>query len=457
MSNDAMDSARSEPKADFAVVGLGATGRSVLRYAARSGASCIGFDTRPEPPALAELEREFPALRHVSGALDPRRLGACGQVIVSPGVALTEPALVALRAAGRELIGDIELFARAARAPIVAITGTNGKSTVTTLVADMLEAGGARVQRGGNLGTPALDLLAQNQPDFYVLELSSFQLELTASLAPRVACILNLAPDHLDRHGSFESYAQAKARVLQRAEVAVLNGDDVHVRELAVPATRIDFSLQAPGPQRYGLRRDGDRVMLAGADHDVIEHGELGLVGAHNLANALAAIAIAEACGIEPAAVAATLRTFRGLPHRAQRIATIDGIDFIDDSKATNPGAACASIAGVLGATGGVLIAGGQPKGAAFDAFADAAVSHAHTLVLIGEAAGAIAATIDGRRPCVFADGMPAAVEAAFAAARRGESVLLAPACASFDQFANYEARGRAFRDAVMALEGRNG
>ena len=453
MIADAPTSPTCDPFADYAVIGLGRSGRSVVQFLYRRGESVIAMDTREQPPLLSELRATYPALTVLTGELNPELVARSRHIVLSPGVSLAEPAVAAAASCGREIIGDIELFSRTAVAPIIAITGTNGKSTVTTLVADMLEASDFEVRRGGNLGIPALDLLDDHEPDFYVLEVSSFQLELTHTLAPRVACILNLAPDHLDRHGSFESYAQVKARVLERAQIAVLNADDPVVRTFPYSGQRIGFSLAEPGPGHYGLRRTGAEPVLAGPGGDVLALRELRITGAHNIANALAAVAIGETCGADRDKMIAVLKTFRGLPNRCEPVATLNHIQFINDSKATNPGAACASIAGLMAAQTGVIIAGGQSKDASFDTFADVAVAHAHTIVLIGRAASEIAHSVAGRVPCIFATDMDAAVRAAAEAADSGEVVLLAPACASFDMFDSYEARGAAFRQAVAALE----
>ena len=241
------------PLADYAVVGLGITGLSCVRYLAARGVSVLAMDSRAAPPNLDVVQREFPDVNVMTGMLDAETLCRCRHIVLSPGLSLSEPAIQAARNAGLEVIGDIELFARAANAPVIAITGTNGKSTVTSLVARMLEADGYRVRVGGNLGTPALDLLEVVAPDCYVLELSSFQLETTTTLAPRVACILNITPDHLDRYTSFEHYRDAKARILARAEQVVLNGDDEVARVLASVAPRTLFTLGAPATDDYGL------------------------------------------------------------------------------------------------------------------------------------------------------------------------------------------------------------
>ena len=436
----------AQPLADYAVVGLGITGLSCVRYLAARGVSVLAMDSRETPPNLDVVQREFPDITVMTGTLDADALSRCRHIVLSPGLSLAEPAIAAARAAGVEVIGDIELFARAANAPVIAITGTNGKSTVTTLVARMLEADGYRVRVGGNLGTPALDLLELVAPDCYVLELSSFQLETTSTLAPRVACILNITPDHLDRYASFAEYRDAKARILARAEQVVLNADDEVASQLSCGAPCTFFTLAAPTAEQYGLLNE----QLVGPQGTALAAHELKLVGRHNIANALAAIAVCHAFGARGAVLLNALASFTGLDHRAQLVATIDGVRYINDSKATNSGAACATIRGLCHERGGVLIAGGEPKEPDFSEFADTVVAHMHTVVLIGRAAPQFAAAIAGRIPTLFATDMRGAVAAAAGAARAGDMVLLSPACASFDMFANYAARGLAFRDAVL-------
>lgn len=436
--------------ADYAVVGLGITGLSCVRYLAARGVSVLAMDSRATPPNLETVRHEFPEVTVITGALDADTLSRCRHIVLSPGLSLAEPAIAAARAAGVDVIGDIELFARAANAPVIAITGTNGKSTVTTLVARMLEADGYRVRVGGNLGTPALDLLEVVAPDCYVLELSSFQLETTVSLAPRVACVLNITPDHLDRYGSFTDYRDAKARILARAEQVVLNDDDAVTRQLAGGGARTLFTLAAPAAAQYGVEIDAGEEYLVGPHGTRLAASALGLVGRHNIANALAAIAVCHAFGARGKVLLTSLASFGGLDHRAQLVATIAGVRYINDSKATNSGAACATIRGLCRERGGVLIAGGEAKEPDFTEFADTVVAHMHTVVLIGRAAPLFAAAMHGRIATVFATDMRGAVAAAAAAAQPGDMVLLSPACASFDMFANYAARGFAFRDAVL-------
>ena len=447
-----MNSNTSDKLADYAVIGLGSTGLSCVRHLVARGASVAVFDTRERPPNIDAVREIQPALKVYRGDFDATRLMACKTIVMSPGVDPAEPALCAARTAGIELIGDIELFSRSARAPIVAITGTNGKSTVTALVDKMLRAAGQQVRCGGNIGTPALELLGNGEPDVYVLEVSSFQLESTRSLAPRVAVLLNITADHLDRHGTLEHYADIKAGILERAACAVVNADDPLVRSRRFEGRRIEFSLGAPGPGRYGIGDSSAGKNLSGPGGPLLPVDDIVLEGRHNWSNALAAAAVATELGCPTSIQVEVLRTFTGLAHRAVTVANVGGVDYIDDSKATNPGAAIATVEGLLAERRGVVIAGGEPKGGSFTAFADALATHAHSVVLIGRAAPAIEHALQGRVTTVHATGMAAAVQAAAALASAGEAVILAPACASFDMYSDYGARGDAFAHAVHGL-----
>ncbi len=436
----------------WVVLGLGATGFSSAGFLHRLGHAVTVMDSRARPPMLERLGELAPAITVTLGKFDRSALEAADYVLLSPGLSSELPDVQAAKAAGAGILGDIELFARYAKAPVIAVTGTNGKSTVTELISAMLRNAGKEVRSGGNLGTPALDLLTDNEPDCYVLELSSFQLELTDSLAPSVACLLNVTPDHLDRHHTFDAYLAAKARIFAHARTAVINADDEALSALSYLERRVEFTLGRPGDRRYGVTEIAGEGFLAAPDGALMPVRECPLIGRHNIANALAAIAVCEVFGTERAAALEALRGFTGLPHRTEKVAEFQSVVFVDDSKATNPGAAIASVEGLLADCGGVVIAGGESKGVAFDAFADCVSLYAHDLILIGKAASEIRAVIAGRVPCFSADCMESAVRAAAERARSGEVVLLAPACASFDMFRDYRHRGTAFRDAVLQL-----
>lgn len=433
------------------LVGLGQTGASCARYLAALGQSVRVVDSRATPPGLAGLGDLRETLDLRLGSFDPRALDGVAEVVVSPGVSLQEPLLVEARKRGLSLLGDIEIFARVASAPIAAITGSNGKSTVTTLVASLAAAGGLDVRAGGNLGTPALDLLADEVPDLYVLELSSFQLETTDSLRPRAACVLNITADHIDRHGSITAYAGAKARILVGAGTVVLNRDDRLVMAMWDGRTPcIRFGLGAPAEGEYGLVETAAGPVLARGEQLLLPADQLRIRGRHNLANALAALAMIEALGIQPDRVLEALAEFPGLPHRAEWVAERGGVTFVNDSKATNVGAAVAAIMGADNTL--VLIAGGDGKGADFGPLLEAVESRARAVVLLGRDAPALEQLLAAACPVVRVDGIEAAVIAAAELARPGDTVLLSPACASTDMYRDYTERGDRFAAAARSL-----
>ncbi len=433
------------------VVGLGATGLSVARFLAARGRAFEVVDSRAAPPGLAELQRELPNVPVHLGPFDPLLFAAAGEVILSPGVSFFDPVVVTAREQSVPVCGDIELFARTARAPVVAITGSNGKSTVTALVGAMAQAAGRDARVGGNFGTPALDLLGGAEPDLYILELSSFQLETTDTLDPRAAVVLNVSADHLDRHANLEEYAALKARVFRGGGVQVINADDPLVAAMANGEEVRRFTLEGPSTGEYGLRMRNGRLWLVHGETDLIAADELRIAGRHNLANALAALALGEVVGLPLDAMRRALREFPGLPHRCQWVARCAGADWYDDSKGTNVGATLAALDGMPGEKV-VLIAGGQGKGQAFEPLAPALAARGRAVVLIGEDAPRIEAAIAGSVPHFRADSMDAAVGCAAAQVVPGDTVLLSPACASFDMFSGYAARGDAFAAAVRGL-----
>jgi UDP-N-acetylmuramoylalanine--D-glutamate ligase len=440
------------------VVGLGKTGLSCARYLSAQGVAVAVTDSRTEPPGLEALREQLPDLALFLGQFDEQVFGAADRLVVSPGVPVSEPHVAAAVARGAEVLGDIELFARVVDSPVAAITGSNGKSTVTSLLGEMARAAGVRTAVGGNLGEPALDLLKPGI-ELYVLELSSFQLETTWSLRPRVATVLNVSADHMDRYPTLDAYADTKAGILDGADIGVLNLDDPRVLAMSGIAGRdLGFRLGPPrDSSEYGLlERDGAAWLARGGD-TLLPADELGMAGRHNLANALAALAMGEACGLAKPVMLEALRRYRGLPHRSVLIAERGGVRWFDDSKGTNPGATVAALNGLIDAEGdarAVLIAGGDCKGADFAALAETAERTARAVVLIGRDAPMIERAIGGRVPVRRAEDMDEAVRLADRAARPGDSVLLSPACASFDMFDNYEHRGRVFAESVRSLGG---
>jgi UDP-N-acetylmuramoylalanine--D-glutamate ligase len=433
------------------VLGLGRTGVSCARYLRRKGLEVRVADTRSEPPGAATLREQVPGAELRRGAFRDDLLDGVALVLISPGLALREPVAVEARRRGLPVLGDIELFAREAQAPVAAITGTNGKSTVTALLAHLANAAGCRAIAGGNLGEPALDLLAQPVPALYVLELSSFQLETTDTLHTAVATVLNVTPDHLDRYDSLEDYATAKARIFDHCDVAVVNADDARVRAMPRPGQQvITFSLVDPAAD-YFLARDPEPLLTCRGEA-LLPMSALRLQGDHNAANALAALAMCEALGLPRAAVLDGLATFGGLAHRAQWVADVGGVRFVNDSKGTNVGATLAAVSGMAGPL--VLIAGGDGKNQAFDALRPACRGKVRHAVLIGRDAPQLEAALQGVCSTERAADMRAAVGAARAAAQPGDTVLLSPACASLDMFRDYAHRGEEFAAAVRSLEG---
>jgi UDP-N-acetylmuramoylalanine--D-glutamate ligase len=443
----------SERRKRSLIVGLGATGLAAARYLTARGERVRVIDSRADPPGLAELRAQCPAAEVVLETLDDRWLEGMDNVVLSPGLSVDLPLAREALARGVPLLSDIELFARAAAAPIVAVTGSNGKSTVTTLVARMLEACGLRAPAGGNLGPPALELLDGSPADAYVLEISSFQMETTQTLRPRAAAVLNVSADHLDRHGTLERYAALKERLLASAKHAVFNADDPLVAAMGARHPRaVPFSVERPLARGFSVIEQGGARWLARDRAPLIATTELKLAGTHNEGNALAALALTAVVTSDTAAALDALRSFPGLAHRCQHIAARAGVTYIDDSKGTNVGATLAALQGFAGPL--VLIAGGLSKGQDMRPLAGAARGKVKAAVLIGAAAAELEAILAPVCATRRAADMPAAVRAAAALAARGDTVLLSPACASQDMFRDYKDRGEQFARAATELPG---
>jgi UDP-N-acetylmuramoylalanine--D-glutamate ligase len=436
------------------VVGLGKTGLSVLRYLLAQGHEVAATDSRRDAPGLSECRENWPDLPLFVGGFEASAFAAADSLVVSPGISLEEPLIAQAIRQGKPVLGDVELFARAVSAPVLAITGSNGKSTVTSLVAEMAAEAGIRQAVGGNLGEPALDLLRQ-QAELYVLELSSFQLDSLASLQPRAAALLNISPDHMDRYADLQAYVDSKSRVFHGAEMALVNRDDpLALRCVPPEIPRLSFGLDTPAPGDYGIRSEQGRSWLCRGDQSLLATDELLIPGRHNWANALAAWALAAQAGVPDEAVCRVLRRFPGLPHRTQLVRQLRGVRWYNDSKGTNVGATLAALQGLAEQGEGrvLLIAGGDCKGADFSELAPAAAAHARAVILIGRDAPMIEAALAGQVPLLHAADMKQAVAQAQDEARPGDSVLLSPACASFDMFDNYMHRGDVFIRAVEAL-----
>ena len=436
------------------VVGLGKSGMSLVRFLAQQGVSFAVADTRENPPELATLRRDYPQVEVRCGELDVEFLCRADELYVSPGLALATPALQAAAARGVKLSGDIDLFARNAKAPIVAISGSNAKSTVTTLVGEMALAAGKRVAVGGNLGTPALDLLSDDI-ELYVMELSSFQLETTNQLGAEVATVLNVSEDHMDRYSGLPAYHLAKHRIFRGARQVVVNRQDALTRPLMSEGLPCwTFGLGVPDFKAFGLREENGEKYLAFEFQNLMPVRELKVRGAHNQANALAALALGHAVGLPFDAMLSSLRSFTGLEHRCQWVRELDGVSYYNDSKATNVGAALAAIEGLGADMDGklVLIAGGDGKGADFSGLRDSVARYCRAVVLIGRDAGLIADALGDAVPQVRVGSLDEAIARSRSLAHSGDAVLLSPACASFDMFKNYEERGHLFARAVEAL-----
>ncbi|MBU0538198.1 MAG: UDP-N-acetylmuramoyl-L-alanine--D-glutamate ligase [Gammaproteobacteria bacterium] len=436
------------------VIGLGKTGLSIARYFTRQGLSFAVADSRDIPPGLDQFRNEFPQLELTLGAFTADQFLLATELVVSPGISLAEPAIAAAKAQGVTISGDIEWFCRDAQAPIIAITGSNGKSTVTTLVGEMAACEGRRVAVGGNLGTPALDLLDDNV-ELYVLELSSFQLERCASVGAEVATVLNISEDHLDHHGNLINYHQAKHRIFRDCKQIVVNRDDALSTPL-VPdgVVKWSFGLGRSDFRVFGLVEQDGEQYLALARDALLPVAAMKIAGSHNISNALAALALGSAVGLAMPAMLTALCEFKGLEHRCEFVAELHGVRYYNDSKGTNVGAAVSALRGLAGSGKVVLIAGGVGKGADFSPLMNALPSSARAAVFIGEMAAPMLDMLASRIPATISDNMAAAVSAASSYALPGDVVLLSPACASFDMFSNYEHRGRVFSDAVMALVG---
>jgi UDP-N-acetylmuramoylalanine--D-glutamate ligase len=437
-----------------AIIGLGITGVSCLRYL-YGGDELVVLDTRAQPPNAAAARREFPDVEY---RFDVQRYDYAGvdRVVVSPGVDLGSCLVEAARKQGVELVSDIDLFCQAAQAPIIAITGTNGKSTVTSLVGHLLEALGNSPGVGGNLGQPALGLLDEAR-DSYVIELSSFQLERLGRHHFHAATILNVSEDHLDRHGSLAAYQASKQRIYRDCRLVVANRMDSRTlpdssieAEAEGERQLVSFGLDAPGSNDWGIV---EGCLSRGVD-SVLAVEELPITGLHNALNVQAAFALVWSDGVDIRVLAEAARGFTGLPHRCERVAEVDGVTYIDDSKATNVGATLAALHGLGNSVQPnlVLIAGGEGKDADFAPLREAVRRFVRHVILLGVDAAAVEAALSSVVPVSHVESLAAAVAYASSIANQGDLVLLSPACASFDMFENFSDRGECFAAAVREL-----
>jgi UDP-N-acetylmuramoylalanine--D-glutamate ligase len=421
------------------VVGMGLTGLSCVQFLSRQGAQVSAMDSRKELTLALDIPLYF-------GDFDAARLCHADLIVVSPGVSLQHPAIAEASAAGVSVIGDIELFARFNTLPVIAITGSNGKSTVTHLVVQMCQAAGMRVLMGGNIGVPALDLLNQDA-DIVVLELSSFQLETTYSLRPLAATVLNICDDHLDRHGSLENYQKIKQRIYQHAQHTVINRDDPLTY---LPGRNADASFGlSPSHEQFCWDKTSASIYYQGTA--LLAAKDCLLVGAHNMQNIMAAAALVSFAGVDRQAMCHGGSRFGGLPHRCQTVSMFKHVRWINDSKATNVGATLAALEGIIEACVGrlILIAGGEGKGADFSPLSNLLNNAVSVLITLGKDGDKIAALKMG---AIKVGSLQEAVQVAAQHAQANDTVLLSPACSSLDMFNNYMHRGECFAQAVEAL-----
>lgn len=436
------------------VLGLGDTGLSALRWLTAQGADVSVADTRVNPPNVDVVNSEMANVKVHSGPFDVELLSKAEMLVVSPGIALSESAVQAAINAGVSVVGDVELFGlyRSSSAKVIAITGSNGKTTVTTLVGEMCKAAGLKTVVAGNIGLPILDALQLPAPDVYVLELSSFQLETTVSLAADVATMLNLTEDHMDRYADITAYAAAKAHIFYQAKCQVLNRDDAWSMIMERPSLTLKTFGLDKVEGAFGIEDFEQNIWLCDDDQHLINAADLHIKGAHNTSNALAALALCRAIGLEYAPLLNALYNFKGLPHRVEWVAKIDEVDYFDDSKGTNVGATCAALSGLPQKV--VLIAGGDGKDQDFSPLHSPVSHNARAVVLMGRDATLIeTALLSTEVPMYHANDMQEAVVIAKRVAQPEDAVLLSPACASFDMYENYISRAEAFVSAVTRLE----
>lgn len=431
------------------VIGFGKTGLSCIQYLHDQGEVVAAMDSRDEPPNVDLIRAHYPDVKLILGGLCAQTLVQADEIIVSPGLSLKTPEIAQALKLGIPCIGDIELFAREAKAPIIAITGSNGKTTLTTLVGQMLKDAGYHVDVCGNIGTPVLESLRHDLVDYYVMELSSFQLETTQSLHAKIAVLLNVTPDHMDRYDTLDDYAQAKLRIYAGCETAVINANEPYTQNLPVPHALRFSTTQKHGVNFYLDEYEGQLSFF----HDgavCFPVSDLICRGQHNYENILAALAIGYSLGVSLSSMHHTFADFNGLAHRCQKVASAEGVDWYNDSKATNIGATVAALNSLKPLYAGIiLIAGGDAKGADLSPLGPLAAKTVSHVILMGAAAADLEKIMRGHVATTRVNNLQEAVAVAAQNANAGDAVLLSPACASWDMFSNYEERGNLFSTAV--------
>ncbi len=434
------------------VIGLGQSGLAAAVFLNRQGLDVDVYDSSTQPVLREQLQQLLPDVVLHCGSLAVEHWRDDSLLVVSPGVPLSHPDLAPLLARGVRPVGDVELFAQCVQSPVIAITGSNGKSTVTALVGEILLHAGLRAAVGGNIGVPVLELLDNHENDIYVLELSSFQLETTWSLKPLIAVVLNIAADHMDRYTDIDDYIASKLKVYQGSTAMLLNAEELSIQQrIKSDREQICFSSSAPEKEQdYGLSEIDGVTYLCRGDKRLIAADDIHLSGQHNLLNVLAAWALASKASVADGLIKEAVIRFKGLPHRMELIRKLAGIAWINDSKGTNVGASVAALNGLQAPV--ILIAGGVAKDADFTPLREAAEKKVKAIILIGRDAGKIQDVLSDVVSTCRAVDMSDAVVQASSLAQKGDVVLLSPACASFDMYQNFEQRGDDFRRCVRGL-----
>ena len=436
------------------VMGLGSTGQSYIRYFNRLGLKFSVVDSRESPPNINEINKKYPSLNLYLGEKYSSLLGTADEIYLSPGISLDDPFLTYAKQNSVRMINDIDLFISLVKAPIILITGSNGKSTVTELVGLMASENNINVQVGGNIGRPALDIISDNC-ELYILELSSFQLEMCSNLRSSVACILNISEDHLDRHVSMQNYENIKQKIYNNSKICIFNREDTSTRPKDNKNQNlISFGLDEAIGSDYGLTRKNNETFISKGENLIDNIKIFSLKGDHNLLNALSATAIADSFGISHQSISSALQKFHGLPHRCERVAEISGVTFYNDSKATNIDATIAAIKGFAKNLTGklIILIGGKAKQDDFSRLFYLLEHINHQLVLFGESVEKIISFSKNSDDYIYANSMQSAVDNAFSASNCGDIILLSPACSSFDMFSNFEERGNSFKKNVSEL-----
>ncbi|NNE38513.1 MAG: UDP-N-acetylmuramoyl-L-alanine--D-glutamate ligase [Gammaproteobacteria bacterium] len=447
-----------QKKFDAIVIGLGMTGMSFVRHLSEKTTRLGVVDTRHNPPQLDTLLKEYPDIPFIAGKFDQDLLSSADLLLVSPGVTLSSPAIQAAIHSGAAISGDIELFLNEAQAPVIAVTGSNGKSTVAKLVSEMIAGSGRKVLLGGNYGVPALALLESDVPDFYVLELSSFQLETLNNVNIAVSTILNISEDHMDRYRNFQEYVSVKGKIFKGEGIKIINLDDPVVCNLVrTDDNVISFTHEKPEEGSFGVCQVGDIEWICFGNQRILKVSELQITGRHNLTNSLASLALGNAIGLEIESMAESLKQFKGLPHRCETVLKLNNVEWINDSKATNPGATCAAVQGLANGENIILIAGGDAKNADLSSLSDMVKDRVHSAILIGKDADIVERAISSQCNIYHAMSLAAAVNTAHRIASSGDIVLLSPACSSLDMFADYMERGDKFTICVRQLSDNTG